>query len=101
MIKSELITAIAKKQIHLNAHDIERAINCIIAAMTNELASGGRVEIRGFGSFSLRYRKPRMARNPRTNEAVSVAEKYTLHFKPGLELSSRVRASANDYQIVE
>jgi integration host factor subunit beta len=69
--------------------------------MTNELASGGRVEIRGFGSFSLRYRKPRMARNLRTNTPVSVAEKYVLHFKPGLELSSRVRASANDYRIVE
>jgi integration host factor subunit beta len=69
--------------------------------MISELASGGRVEIRGFGSFSLRYRKPRMARNPKTNEQVPVEGKYTLHFKPGLELSTRVRASANHYRIVE
>jgi integration host factor subunit beta len=101
MIKSELIMAIAKKQSHLSISDVELAVKCLIESMTNELASGGRVEIRGFGSFSLRYRKPRMARNPRTNEQVSVQEKYTLHFKPGLELSTRVRALANHYRIVE
>jgi integration host factor subunit beta len=98
MIKSELITLLTKKHIYLNNQDIERAV---IAAMTNELVSGGCVEIRGFGSFSLRDRKLRMARNPRANGQVSVEEKYTLHFKTDLELSSRVRASANHCQIVE
>jgi integration host factor subunit beta len=64
MIKSELITAIAIKKSHLSISDVELAVKCLIESMISELASGGRVEIRGFGSFSLRYRKPRMARNP-------------------------------------
>lgn len=101
MIKSEIITILAKKQSHLSISDVELAVKCLIESIINELASGGRVEIRGFGSFSLRYRRPRIARNPRTNGAVSVEGKYKLHFKPGLELSSRVRASANDYRIVK
>ncbi len=67
--------------------------------MSNELASGGRVEIRGFGSFSLRHYRARMGRNPRTGESVPVAQKHSLRFKAGLELSKRVRESAHQYKI--
>ena len=67
--------------------------------MTNELASGGRVEVRGFGSFSLRYHAARMGRNPKTSEAVALPEKYSIHFKAGLELSERVRESASKCRI--
>jgi len=101
MIKSELITALFKNQTHLNIHDVELVVKCLIESMTNELASGGRVEVRGFGSFSLRYRSPRIGRNPRTGESVALQQKHSIHFKPGLELRSRVCESANQYRIVE
>ena len=101
MTKSELIIALTKKQSHLSVHDVERAIKCLVESMTNELATGGRVEVRGFGSFSLRYHSPRMGRNPRTGEAVALQQKHSVHFKPGLDLSKRVRESANKYQISE
>lgn len=100
MTKSELIERISKKQSYLNHSDVERAVKCILKSMTEELSIGGRVEIRGFGSFSLRHYASRMGRNPRTGEVVSVRSKYSIRFKAGLELSKRVCESASKYKIV-
>jgi integration host factor subunit beta len=99
MTKSELIERISKKQSYLNHSDVERTVKCILKSMTEELSIGGRVEIRGFGSFSLRHYASRMARNPRTGEVVLVKDKYALRFKAGLELSQRVRKSEHQYNI--
>jgi integration host factor subunit beta len=71
MTKSELIEAIARRQSHLNAKDVELAVKYLIEVMSNSLASGERIEIRGFGSFSLHFRPPRIGRNPKTGEAVA------------------------------
>lgn len=90
MTKSELIELIARGQSHLAQKDIELAVKCLIEQMSNALASGDRIEIRGFGSFSLHYRPPRMGRNPKSGEAVALPGKYVPHFKPGKELRDRV-----------
>ena len=90
MTKSELIEIIAQRQKHLSYKDIEFAVKTMIEQMAQSLASGERIEIRGFGSFSLHYRPPRMGRNPKTGEAVPLAGKYVPHFKPGKELRERV-----------
>lgn len=92
MTKSELINTIAKQQSHLAHHDVELAIKCILEHMSQTLASGGRIEIRGFGSFSLHYRPPRRGRNPKTGASVTLAGRYTPHFKPGKELRDRVNS---------
>ncbi|HAA44851.1 MAG: integration host factor subunit beta [Halomonas sp. 54_146] len=93
MTKSELIEQIAMRQPELSAKDVESAVRIILDDMTDSLASGGRVEIRGFGSFSLHYREPRTGRNPKTGEAVNLEGKYVPHFKPGKELREQVDAS--------
>ncbi|WP_257265820.1 integration host factor subunit beta [Endozoicomonas sp. ONNA2] len=90
MTRSELIERIARLQPQLSIKDIELAVKAIIEQMSDSLASGERVEIRGFGSFSLHYRAPRVGRNPKTGEAVSLDGKYVPHFKPGKELRERV-----------
>ncbi len=90
MTKSELIEAIARRQSHLNAKDVELAVKYLIEVMSNSLASGERIEIRGFGSFSLHFRPPRIGRNPKTGEAVALSGKYVPHFKPGKDLRERV-----------
>lgn len=90
MTKSELIDVLAAGQSHLAYKDVELAVRCILDNMSNALASGERIEIRGFGSFSLHYRPPRIGRNPKTGEAVSLSGKYVPHFKPGKELRDRV-----------
>jgi len=92
MTKSELIDTIAKKQSHLAHHDVELAIKCILEQMSQTLASGGRIEIRSFGSFSLHYRPPRQGRNPKTGIPVALTEKHVPHFKPGKELRDRVNS---------
>ncbi len=92
MTKSELINAIAKQQSHLAHQDIELAVKCMLEHMSQTLASGGRIEIRGFGSFSLHYRPPRQGRNPKTGASVLLAGKNVPHFKPGKELKDRVDA---------
>jgi integration host factor subunit beta len=93
MTKSELIETIARNQKHLPAKDVELAIKHILELMSEALASGERIEIRGFGSFSLHYRPPRMGRNPKTGDSVALAGKYVPHFKPGKDLRERVNAS--------
>ena len=93
MTKSELVEQIAMRQPELSAKDVETAVRIILDDMTDSLASGGRVEIRGFGSFSLHYREPRVGRNPKTGDAVDLEGKYVPHFKPGKELREQVDAS--------
>jgi len=88
--KSELIEMIANEQGHLAFKDVELAVKCMIDQMGQSLATGDRIEIRGFGSFSLHYRPARIGRNPKTGDSVSLAGKYVPHFKPGKELRDRV-----------
>jgi len=90
MTKSELITLIAKHFPKLVAKDAELSVKVIIDAMSDNLAIGERIEIRGFGSFSLNYRPPRLGRNPKTGSKVQVPEKYVPHFKAGKELRELV-----------
>lgn len=93
MTKSELIERLANEQIQLDARDVELAVKAMFERMIVALVSGERIEIRGFGSFSLHLRPPRMGRNPRTGEPVAVAAKYVPHFKPGKELRDRVNGA--------
>ena len=93
MTKSELIEQLAMRHTHLNSKDVELSVKIIINQMAESLASGERIEIRGFGSFSLHYRASRTGRNPKTGEAVALAPKYSPHFKPGKELRERVNNS--------
>ena len=90
MTKSELIEKIAERQLQLPAKDVELAVKLMISYLSDALSSGARVEIRGFGSFSLHYRKPRLGRNPKTGESVQLAGKYVPHFKPGKKMRDRV-----------
>ena len=90
MTKSDLIEVIAKEQKHLASRDVELAVKCILEQMSQALASGERIEIRGFGSFSLHFRPPRQGRNPKTGESVALSGKHVPHFKPGKELRDRV-----------
>lgn len=90
MTKSELIARLAERHPHLVAADAELAVKTIIDAMVTSLVEGERIEIRGFGSFSLNFRPPRMGRNPKTGDRVQVAGKYVPHFKAGKELRDRV-----------
>ena len=93
MTKSELIELITAKQKHLPAKDVELALKQMLEIMSDALATGQRIEIRGFGSFSLHFRPPRQGRNPKTGEAVALAGKYVPHFKPGKDLRERVNES--------
>lgn len=90
MTKSELIEAIALKQTQLTQKDIDSAVKTILEHMSQALEEGERIEIRGFGSFSLHYRPPRVGRNPKTGDAVRLPSKHVPHFKPGKELRERV-----------
>lgn len=91
--KKELIEIIANEQEQLPYKDIELAIKTIIESMIDSLKKGKRIEIRGFGSFSLRYRKSRIGRNPKSGESVNIDERYVPHFKPGKDLKERVKTS--------
>ncbi len=99
MVKSELIMQIAAKQNHLAIKDIELSVNYIVDCMSDSLGDGHRIEIRGFGSFSLHYRPSRKAHNPKTGARVFTAAKYTPHFKPGKDLRDRVNESRNTFPI--
>lgn len=90
MTKSELITAIAQSYPQLSAADADIAVKTILEAMTNALSNGQRIEIRGFGSFSLSERAPRVGRNPKTGEKVLVPGKKVPHFKAGKQLREDV-----------
>lgn len=90
MTKSELIEILAQRQAHLKAEDVELAVKSLLDMMSASLSGGERIEIRGFGSFCLHYRPPRVGRNPKTGESVALRGKHVPHFKPGKELRERV-----------
>ncbi|MBS0474820.1 MAG: integration host factor subunit beta [Proteobacteria bacterium] len=92
MIRSELLQALARENPGLRAEEIEKVVNVFFDEITQRLAKGGRVELRGFGSFSTRQRDARKGRNPRTGESVDVPGKSVPYFKPGKEMRARLNA---------
>jgi len=90
MTRSKLIELIAAEQGHLLYKDVDLAVRCLLEQISSTLASGGRIEIRGFGSFSLHYRPSRVGRNPKTGSSVALPAKYIPYFRPGKELRDRV-----------
>ncbi|HZJ95402.1 MAG TPA: integration host factor subunit beta [Thiopseudomonas sp.] len=90
MNKSELIERIVDQHEQLSVRDVELAVKAMLEQMTQVLSSGNRIEVRGFGSFSVNYRAPRTGRNPKTGEPVELPGRYVPHFKPGKELRDRV-----------
>ncbi len=90
LIKSQLIVELSKQFPHLPEKDIALSVNHIIEYMSETLSNGGRIEIRGFGSFNLHFRPPRRAHNPKTGEKLVTNPKYAVHFKPGKELREKV-----------
>ncbi len=99
MTKSEIIDILTRKQSHLSSKDVELSVKLLLENMSSVLADGGRIEVRGFGSFSLHHRTARKGRNPKTGDQVNLLPKFVPHFKPGKELRERVNASRNDYPI--
>ncbi|MCL4139298.1 UNVERIFIED_CONTAM: hypothetical protein GTU68_026656 [Idotea baltica] len=94
LTKSDLIESLSRNQKHLERKDVELAVKGLLEKMSQELAGGNRIEIRGFGSFSLHFRAARMGRNPKSGDAVPLRGKYVPHFKPGKELRERVNDNA-------
>ena len=92
MVKSELVRALNEKLPELQVKDVELALNCILRQLADAIVQGERIEIRGFGSFNLHHRPPRVARNPKTGEAINLPAKVAIHFKPGKEMRDRVNA---------
>lgn len=90
MTKSELIARLAEQNPHLFQRDVERIVATVFDEITEALSRGDRVELRGFGAFSVKRRGPRVGRNPRTGDAVRVAEKCVPYFKTGKELRERL-----------
>jgi integration host factor subunit beta len=90
MIRSELLQVLAKENPELRAEDVERALDTFFEEIAEQLAEGGRVELRGFGAFSTRQRDARKGRNPRTGETVSVPDKRVPYFKPGKDMRARL-----------
>src|SRR3990167_10958329 len=90
LIKSQLISELSKRFPHLPEKDISLAVNHIVEYMSDVLSKGGRIEIRGFGSFNLHFRPPRRAHNPKTGEKLMTNPKFAVHFKPGKELREKV-----------
>lgn len=99
MTRSEVIQLLADKQPQLSYKEMEKIVKAIFDNMSEALANGNRIEIRGFGSFSIRFRPPRLARNPKTGEKVQKPGKYTPYYRPGKELRERVNALAKDFPI--
>jgi integration host factor subunit beta len=95
MIKSELIQKIAAANQHLYHRDVERIVNVVFNEIVDALARGDRVELRGFGAFTVKHRARRIGRNPRTGAAVSVEEKYVPFFKTGKDLRERLNGAKN------
>lgn len=101
MTKSEIINILSRKQSHLSSKDIELSVKILLEQMSDILSTGERIEIRGFGSFSLHHRSARKGRNPKTGEHVHLASKYVPHFKPGKELRERINDTKDLYPIVD
>lgn len=96
MTKSELIEKLASTYTQISYRDVEYAVKAVLEYLANSMSIGRRIEIRGFGSFSLHYRAPRTGRNPKTGDTVSLSGKYVPHFKPGKEMRERVNQSLAD-----
>ena len=96
LTKSGLIESLARNQSHLPPKDVELAVKSLLERMSREMANGERIEIRGFGSFSLHFREPRIGRNPKSGDAVALRGKHVPHFKPGKELRERVNGERGD-----
>jgi integration host factor subunit beta len=96
--RSQLIEYISQRYRHLPQQDIELAVKTLLEHLGTALAQGRRIEIRGFGSFSLHYHKPRMGRNPKTGEPVALAGRFVPHFKPGKSLRTEIEKSAVSIQ---
>lgn len=96
MTKSELIEQLANTYTQISYKDVEFAVKSVLDYLTNSMSTGRRIEIRGFGSFSLHYRAPRTGRNPKTGDSVNLSGKYVPHFKPGKEMRERVNMSLSD-----
>ncbi|MEA3643821.1 MAG: integration host factor subunit beta [Lamprobacter sp.] len=92
MIRSELIAAIARQPSSLTAEDVELAVKSLLTLLCDTLAAGERIEVRGFGSFELRRYAPRVGRNPKTGESVTLPARHRVYFRPGKELRERVDA---------
>lgn len=90
MVRSQLIEQLALEFEGLSTKDLELAVKLLQEQMIDTLGHGGRIEVRGFGSFSLHYRRPKLARNPKTGESVPLGERHVVHFKPGKELRELV-----------
>jgi len=101
VVKSDLVNALNEKLPELQKRDVELALNCILGQLENALVQGGRIEIRGFGSFDLRHRPPRIARNPKSGEALHLPAKVAIHFKPGKEMRDRVNAASDTFGIMD
>ena len=101
MIKSELVKVLKEKLPELQQRDVELAVNCILAQMSDAITKGERIEVRGFGSFDLHHRAPRIGRNPKTGESLSLPAKVKVHFKPGKEMRGRVDAARDQCDIAE
>jgi integration host factor subunit beta len=95
MTRDDLVRSLVDKQRNVSYKTMSSAIKHLIDKMVTGLSSGHRIEVRGFGSFALRYRPPRLARNPKTGEQLQTSCKYAVHFKPGKELKERVN---NEYK---
>jgi integration host factor subunit beta len=93
MTKSDLIELLARQQSQLAHKDVEQAVRCVLEQLSHAIASGQRIEIRGFGSFCLHHRPPRTGRNPKTGDTVALDSKFIPHFKPGKEMRDRVNAA--------
>ena len=90
MTKSQLIAKLSKKFPHLYQRDIEVLVNTILGEISSALTNGNRIELRGFGAFSVRKREPRIARNPKNGDAVKVDSRYAIYFRAGKELRERI-----------
>ena len=101
MVKSELVQVLKEKLPELQQRDVELALNCILAQMSDAITKGERIEVRGVGSFDLRHRLARIGRNPKTGESLSLPAKVRIHFKPGKEMRDRVDAARDQCDITE
>jgi integration host factor subunit beta len=93
MIRKELVDVLTEKISDLAKHDAELAVRTIVGSLIESIANGQRVEIRGFGAFTLNERRARLGRNPKTGESVSVEKRFSVHFKPGLDLRDKVNTA--------
>ena len=101
MVKTELVKVLKEKLPELQQRDVELAVSCILAQMSDAITKGERIEVRGFGSFDLRHRPSRIGRNPKSGESLSLPAKARVHFKPEKEMRDRVDAARDHCDITE